>query len=81
MMQALADTPSDYLNDKSDAALKLGTSERNVDRLIRAGELPVVQISERRVGILQSDLEAFWRARRHVRGAPAAVEAAQSEQA
>ena len=65
---------------KPEVARQLGISERNLDRLFRAGELPVVEMSPRRVGALQSDVNAFKLSRRRLRSpAPAAVEAAQEQ--
>jgi predicted DNA-binding transcriptional regulator AlpA len=42
-------------------------SVRSVQRIISANELPFVQISPRRVGILQSDVRAYLQARRQWR--------------
>jgi hypothetical protein len=69
------ETLSDYLNSKAEVARKLKASGRTVDRIIQAGELPFVQLSPRRIGVLQSDLEAFWLSRRRWRPAPPAAEA------
>ena len=56
-----------------DAVLELGSVPlpvlaARVDRFIAEGELPVVELSPRRVGALQSDIDAFKRARRVIRG-------------
>jgi predicted DNA-binding transcriptional regulator AlpA len=67
----------DLVQPKHEAGRQLGISTRQVDRFIHDGELPVVELSPRRVGVLQSDIDAFKRLRRIRRGA---VEAAQSEQ-
>jgi predicted DNA-binding transcriptional regulator AlpA len=71
----------DLVQPKHEVGRQLGISTRQVDRFIHDGDLPIVELSPRRVGILQSDIDAFKRLRRIRRGAPAAVEAAQSEQA
>jgi len=60
----------DRVLSKQEVARRLDCSERNVDRLFQSGALAVIEISPRRVGVLQSDLEAFWLARRRRRGVP-----------
>lgn len=81
MISEAPETPGDYLNSKAEIARKLKASTRTVDRIIEAHGLPFVQLSPRRIGVLQSDFEAFLRSRRQWRGSPAvdAAEAAQPE--
>jgi predicted DNA-binding transcriptional regulator AlpA len=60
-----AELPEDRVLSKQEVARRLGCSERNVDRLITAGEgPPLIQISPRRVGVLTSDFDAWLTARR-----------------
>jgi predicted DNA-binding transcriptional regulator AlpA len=60
-----AELPEDRVLSKQEVARRLGCSERNVDRLITAGEgPPLIQISPRRVGVLTSDFDAWLAARR-----------------
>jgi predicted DNA-binding transcriptional regulator AlpA len=59
----------DLVQPKHEGGRQLGVSTRQIDRLIRDGALPVVELSPRRVGILQSDLDAFKISRRRVRKA------------
>lgn len=70
-MHDQAEIQTDDVRPKREGARQLDVSERQIDRLIAAGSLPVVEISPRRVGILQSDIDAFKRLRRKRRGAPA----------
>lgn len=78
-MQDPIEFQTDDVRSKREAARQLDVAERSVDRIIALGMLPVVEISPRRIGVLQSDLDAFKLSRRRLRGSPAAVEAAQSE--
>jgi hypothetical protein len=70
----------DGVASKKEAALILGVVERTVDRILKARELPFVQISPRRVGILKSDARDYLRARRQWRPEQSTLrEPAQSE--
>jgi hypothetical protein len=80
-MQDPIEFQTDDVRSKREAARQLDVAERSVDRIIALGLLPVVEISPRRIGVLQSDLDAFKFSRRRLRGSPAAVEADQSEHA
>jgi hypothetical protein len=69
----------DLVLPKHEAGRQLGVSIRQIDRFIHDGELPVVELSPRRVGVLQSDLDRFKLSRRRVRvpaDAPAQDQAA-----
>ena len=69
----------DLVLPKHEAGRQLGVSTRQIDRFIHDGELPVVELSPRRVGVLQSDLDRFKLSRRRVRvpaDAPAQDQAA-----
>jgi hypothetical protein len=78
-MQDRTEIKTDDVRPKREAARQLDVAERSIDRIIALGLLPVVEISPRRIGVLQSDIDAFKLSRRRVRGSPAAVEADQSE--
>jgi predicted DNA-binding transcriptional regulator AlpA len=67
-MQASIETPPDVVQPKPEGARQLSISLRQFDRLIADGELPVVELSPRRVGVLQSDIDAYKQARRVIRG-------------
>jgi excisionase family DNA binding protein len=56
-----------------EAAAHLGVSEATVYRLMRTGELPVIEISSKRTAIDPRDLEAFIRRRKRIRNARATV--------
>jgi hypothetical protein len=73
MMQGPIEIQTDVVQPKSEGARQLACSLRNLDRIIADGLLPVVEISPRRVGILQSDIDAFKRSRRVFRGVQAAA--------
>jgi predicted DNA-binding transcriptional regulator AlpA len=60
----------DRVCSKPEVARLFACSVRSVDRLIADRELPFVQLSERRIGILQSDAREYLRARRQWRPAP-----------
>ncbi len=52
--------------DYDDAAKRIGLVRRSLERLISTGEGPaVIHIGKRRRGILETDLEAWARSRRH----------------
>lgn len=52
--------------DYSEAAKRAGIVRRTLERLIKKGEGPaIIQISIRRKGVLESDLEAWLNAKRH----------------
>ena len=52
--------------DYSEAAKRAGIVRRTLERLIAKGEGPaVIHLSERRRGVLESDLEAWLKAKRH----------------
>ncbi len=76
-----AEIQEDRVLSKQEIAMRLGCSERNVDRLIKVGDgPPVLRISPRRVGVLQSDFETWLGARRRPQASPAAAEAAHEDQ-
>jgi excisionase family DNA binding protein len=56
-----------------EAASRLAVSLRLLQRLILQGELPIVRISQRRIGIAERDLDAFVAARRTSSQAPNSV--------
>ena len=51
----------DLALSKSDAAARIGTSERTLDRLIESGKLRAHRVGVRRVRIFESDLNAYLR--------------------
>lgn len=57
----------------ADVARALCISVRSVRRLIGSGELPYVRLTERRRGVLESDIAAFVAARRVVKPMAAAT--------
>lgn len=59
----------DALVTLTDAAVFLGVGRRSVEELVRQGDLPIVRISPRRIGIRLGDLSAFIESRRQVRTA------------
>jgi hypothetical protein len=71
-MQDPIEFQTDDVRSKREAARQLDVAERSVDRITALGLLPVVEISPRRIGVLQSDLDAFKFSRRRLRGSPAA---------
>ena len=44
---------------KIQAAIQLGVSIQTLDLMFKRGELPRIQVSVRRVGVLQSDITAY----------------------
>jgi hypothetical protein len=73
MIQGPIEIETDLVRPKREVARQLDCCERNVDRFIADGLLPVVEVSPRRVGVLQSDIDAFKRSRRVFRGVQAAA--------
>ena len=73
MMKDPIEVLPDAVRPKREFARQLDCSERNVDRIIAEGGIPVVEISPRRVGILQSDIDAYKLARRVRRGVQVAA--------
>ena len=59
-----AETTHEQVVAIKEVARRLSLSLRAVRTLLAAGELPYVQISKRRIGVLESDLAAFINARR-----------------
>lgn len=57
------------VNTKKQVAERAGLSLRSVERIIGNHEIAVVQLSNRRVGVLESDFMAYLQSRRR----PAAV--------
>jgi hypothetical protein len=77
----IAELPGDdQVLSKTELARQFDCSVRNVDRLIEAGELPIVQISPRRVGVLRSDARDYLRARRQWRPTKAGAQREPSAQ-
>ena len=70
MLDDHVEDATDPVRSKPYVGRLLACSVRNVDRLIAEGALPVIEISPRRVGIRQSDLDKFIASRRRVRGVP-----------
>jgi predicted DNA-binding transcriptional regulator AlpA len=73
----MQEQPDDCVLSKGDTAKMLGISQRGVDRLAASGELPVIELSPRRVGFVKGDVKALILSRRRHRGVRAAVETAQ----
>jgi predicted DNA-binding transcriptional regulator AlpA len=73
MIHERIEIQTDDIRSKREVARQLDIAERSVDRLIAEGFLPVISISPRRVGILQSDVDAFKRSRRVFRGVQVAA--------
>ena len=48
-----------FVISKNQAATQLSISLCTLDRLFKRGELPRVQITTRRVGVMQSDIYAY----------------------
>ena len=76
-MTQAAERPEDRVLSKQEVARRLGCSERNVDRLVGIGDgPPMIQVSPRRRGVLESEFIAWLASRSRV--APLAT---RSEQA
>ena len=54
---------------KMEAATQLSISVQTLDKMFKRGELPRIQITIRRVGVLQSDIEQHLEKRRVVKDA------------
>ena len=54
---------------KMEAATQLSISVQTLDKMFKRGELPRIQITTRRVGVLQSDIEQHLEKRRVVKDA------------
>ena len=54
---------------KMEAATHLSISVQTLDKMFKRGELPRIQITIRRVGVLQSDIEQHLEKRRVVKDA------------
>ncbi len=52
-----------------EAATQLSISVQTLDKMFKRGELPRIQITTRRVGVLQSDIEQHLEKRRVVKDA------------
>lgn len=60
----VADADLEPLLDVAAAARLLGIRDDAIYRLVEAGRLPHIRLSERRIRFLSSDLRAFIEARR-----------------
>jgi hypothetical protein len=54
---------------KNQAAAQLSVSIQTIDNLFKRGDLPRIQVTLRRVGVLQSDLNSYLENRRVTGGA------------
>lgn len=54
----------DVVLTKNQAAAQLSVSIQTLDRLFKSGELPRIQITVRRVGVMQSDINRHLEKRR-----------------
>ena len=54
---------------KMEAATQLSISVQTLDKMFKRGDLPRVQLTTRRVGVLQSDIEQHLEKRRVVKDA------------
>lgn len=57
---------SDLVLSKPQTAALLGVHVATVERLLKAGEIPYVQISISRIGILRADIDDYLQSRRVV---------------
>lgn len=55
---------SNIVLTKNQAATQLSVSIQTLDKMFKRGELPRIQVTVRRVGVLQSDLENLLEKRR-----------------
>ena len=51
---------------KNQAAAQLSVSIQTLDKMFKRGELPRIQLTVRRVGVLQSDINAHLEKRRAI---------------
>ena len=51
---------SNVVLTKNQAAAQLSVSIQTLDKMFKRGELPRIQITVRRVGVLQSDITNHW---------------------
>jgi predicted site-specific integrase-resolvase len=57
---------SNIVLTKNQAATQLSVSIQTLDKMFKRGELPRIQVTTRRVGVLQSDINKHLESRRVV---------------
>ena len=59
---------TDTVLTKNQAAAQLSVSIQTIDKMFKRGQLPRIQLTERRVGVLQSDINSYLENRRSTVG-------------